>query len=180
MKICLVGPCSPRHLDSLLNDCDDTILDKFEFFSGLPVSNLAIDLVRLGHEVQIVSTYFGSHEISLEGKNLRAWFLPSERSHRKRALSLWKCDRARIEQKIRSLDFDVIHAHWTYEYALPALKIENDAIITAHDSPLRILLHYRDVYWLLRFFLSFLVRIKTRNLFAVSHHLANDWRSLMF
>lgn len=179
LKVCLVGPCSPNHLNDLLTDFSLERYSNNVFFPGVPVSTLAKELVNLGHEVIVVSTFFGSHDLAFHGSGITLHLLTSEISHRKRALTLFHKDRQKIFQKLKSLEFDVLHAHWSYEYALSALAFDSRTLITAHDSPLRILYHYRDPYWLLRFIISLFVKFKIENLCVVSDHLKRDWKTLM-
>ena len=36
-------------------------------------------------------------------------------------------------------DPDIVHAHWTYEFALGAIESRVPTVVTAHDAPLSIL-----------------------------------------
>jgi glycosyltransferase involved in cell wall biosynthesis len=78
------------------------------------------------------------------------------------------------------LQFDGVHAHWTYEFAIAALKIDTNAIMTAHDAPLTIFRWFKDPYRFLRLVMAVRVRFLAKNLTCVSPYLSKKWQSEMF
>lgn len=66
---------------------------------------------------------------------------------------------------------DVIHAHWTYEFAMAALDSGLRHVITAHDSPLKVLKYTRNLYRLGRYFMARRVYKRAQTLTAVSPYL---------
>jgi len=181
MKICLVGPCSPVDLNDLLTDFDISKYSDFKFYRGIPVSTLAAAFLKAGHEVEIISTATGSiaDPIILHGKRLKFTIVKGNSSPRNRALSLFRSDRKNLSKVIRATEADIFHAHWIYEFALATLQTKKNVIVTAHDSPVKILFHYLDAYRLLRLVLAIVVRIKCKYLTAVSPYLAQNWRKQM-
>ena len=181
MKICLVGPCSPLDIDHGLFEFKPDNYDYLEFYRGIPVSTLANELLAAGHEVEIISTAFNllEEQMILSGPRLKFTIVRSTKNTKVRALTLWKSDRKLLTRAIEKSDADVFHAHWTYEFAMATLTCKRDALITAHDAPIKIFQHYRDIYRLLRLVMAFYVRFRTRNLSAVSPYLADSWRTKM-
>lgn len=146
------------------------------------MSTLAEALLKNGHEVQIISTAMdlGVEEIILNGDRLKFTIVKGSSSPRNRALTLFWSDRKRLRKAINKTQADVFHAHWTYEFALAALKCKKKVLVSAHDAPIEILRYYRDPYRFLRLLLSIIVRLKCKNLAAVSPYLASKWKKQMF
>jgi glycosyltransferase involved in cell wall biosynthesis len=181
MKICLIGPCSPLDIDHGLFEFRPDNYDYLDFYRGIPVSTLANELLAAGHEIEIISTAYNlvEEQIILSGPRLKFTIVRSTKNTKVRALTLWKSDRKLLVTAIKKSDADIFHAHWTYEFAMATLTCKRDALISAHDAPIKILQHYRDIYRLLRLVMAFYVRFRTRNLAVVSPYLADSWRTKM-
>jgi L-malate glycosyltransferase len=181
LKICLVGPCSPHDLLDVLTDFQSEEYGNVGFYRGIPVSTLATELLKANHEVEIVSTATGleTEELVFRGERLKITIVQGSASARNRALTLFFADRRNIVKVIRETDAEIYHAHWTYEFALATLMTKKNVLVTAHDSPFTILRYYRDPYRFLRLVLAWIVRLKCRNLAAVSPNLARSWRRQM-
>jgi glycosyltransferase involved in cell wall biosynthesis len=98
---------------------------------------------------------------------------------RERALDLFKIERRALTDEIRRQRPDIVHAHWTYEFALAALASGLPTLVTAHDAPLTILRHYRDPYRAARLAMAVWVRVKRPQMSAVSPYLARQWQREM-
>lgn len=182
MKICLVGPCSPLDISHEQFKFEPDSYEQVSFYRGIPVSTLANELLAAGHEVEIISTAFNlvESQIILSGPRLKFTIVRSTKNTKIRALTFWRSDRKLLARAIEKSDADVFHAHWTYEFAMATLSCKKNALVTAHDAPIRIFQHYRDIFRLLRLGLAIYVRFRTRNLAAVSPYLADSWRRNMF
>lgn len=89
-----------------------------------------------------------------------------------RTADFFSFERAQLLAVLEHYKPDVVHAHWTYEYALAALSYTPDAVITVHDNA-RIIFNY--VRTLNRFFHLLLARYvfrKGRRFTAVSPYMA--------
>jgi hypothetical protein len=60
-----------------------------------------------------------------------------------RAWDLFAQERAGLERAMREDPCDVVHAHWTYEFALAALASGQPTLVTARDWAPTILLMQR-------------------------------------
>ena len=79
------------------------------------------------------------------------------------------------------LEPDVVHAHWTYEYALAAQDSGLPHVITVHDEPWEILKGFRNFYFFLRLLNSIRVRLrKSENIVFVSDYIRFLWNKRMF
>ena len=154
--------------------------EEFAGFRGIPVSDLARGLILSGHEVAIVTSAVDlQRSVEFDGPSLHLVVVPSRSRARERALDLYAAERRAIGSAARAIEADVIHAHWTYEFAWAALDDGRPTIVTAHDAPLTILRHYRNRYRAVRAVMAGIVRAKVRHLTAVSPYLAERWRRQM-
>jgi glycosyltransferase involved in cell wall biosynthesis len=80
---------------------------------------------------------------------------------------------------LQAIQPDVVHAHWTYEFAAAALNSGLPTLVTAHDAPVTVLRHFRDPYRAARLALAVWVRARRPSLTAVSPYLAERWRTEM-
>ena len=182
LRITLTGPCSPADVSSLL---DERYQDETQAFIGqrsVAVSTLAKELVALGYVVSVVTT---ANEISgaaklFTGHNFALRVVPRRSRFRERALSFYKMERQFLLEEIKKSQPDLVHAHWTNEYALAALKSNHLVLVTARDAPLTIFLRYSlTIHSFLQLLMSLHVRMKVENLSAVSTYLAKRWRKEM-
>ena len=94
---------------------------------------------------------------------------------------MFAVERAGVAHALSGIGADVVHAHWTYEFALGALKTgDRPTVITAHDAPFTVLSHMPDAYRLVRALMASMTRLKRPTLTAVSPYLAERWRREMF
>ena len=91
-----------------------------------------------------------------------------------RTIDFYRYERKRILAVLRQHKPDVVHAHWTYEFALAALAYTPDALITVHDNAQTI---FKYVPTLERLFMLLLARYvfqKGRWFTAVSPYMAES------
>lgn len=175
-RVILCGPAEPSEL------FEAKLGQKFPGGNGgRPVNSLAKALVNSGIDVDVVSTspHIVNYWVHSEG-NLRCHLIPLRRSAKQVALDLFAVERNLLITILNSIEADIIHAHWTYEFAMASLKVDRPLLITAHDAPLKILSYFRDRYRTLRLFMAVLVRIKARNISFVSPYLLQQWKREMF
>jgi glycosyltransferase involved in cell wall biosynthesis len=106
---------------------------------------------------------------------LTAYLIPQRGRARVLGLSQFKNEIEDMKSVLSTQRFDVIHAHWTYEFALAALAVDGNALITAHDAPLTILRSFNDPYRFFRMIMAVRVRLRAKNLTFVSPYLASRW-----
>lgn len=173
--VLLCGPAEPGEIF----DCADHH-QLPHGLGGVPVNLLARALVSHGWRVTVVST---SPDVAKLWRHreadLEVVLVPARASARTRALDLFKVERRALTTEIRRQQPDLVHAHWTYEFALAALASGLPTLVTAHDAPLKILRHYRDPYRTMRLAMALWVRMKRPQLTAVSPYLAEQWRREM-
>lgn len=177
LHIALVGPAEPRALAHHLGQTGIP-----EGLGGVPVNELADGLLALGHRVSIFTCSPAVNTtVRLDGENLDITLVPYRTSGRARALDFFRQERRELERALKNCSVDVVHAHWTYEFALAAIKSgETPVLVTAHDAPFTVLRRMTDAYRLIRTAMAIRVRFAVRELTAVSPYLADRWRREMF
>jgi len=133
MKIVVTGQTDLRLLADLLDAPTDSPVG----MGGVPPVHEIRKLVERGHEVVLVTLDPTiDEEVVLRGPGLTVHVGPCR--PRRAIRTMYRAERRYLSTTIRSIDPDVVHAHWTYEYALAALDAGPPVVVTIHDAPLRI------------------------------------------
>lgn len=178
MKIALLAPIETSSVVELLGNPSQPLP---RGYPGAPLFGiLATALVNCGHEVQAFTTdsslyRSGNQPMVISGPRFALHYIPSrprsfrpERGRLGRMLDLFAYERKGLIKALKGFDPDVIHAHWTYEFAWAALDSSAPCVITAHDSPWDVLLHTKDLYRAGRYMMARNVMRRATNLTAVS------------
>jgi glycosyltransferase involved in cell wall biosynthesis len=110
---------------------------------------------------------------------LKMTVLPRRSRARHVVKDLYRAERRQMEAVLKRSDAEVIHAHWTYEFAWAASTDKRPLIVTAHDSPLTVLRYQPDAYRAVRALVAIIVRPKLGTLTAVSPYLRLRWQREM-
>ncbi len=151
MHIGIVGPIATADITHLIQG-DVTGLPVG--YEGAPLlATLITELLRLGHRVSAF-TLSGDMPLSggvvvAQGKNFSLSYIP-KRSHAwrpngfrlGRILDLYAFEREKLQRAIAQVAPEVVHAHWSYEFALAALQTGLPHVVTCHDSPYRVAKFY--------------------------------------
>ena len=181
MNIVLLGSVNPLDFD--LSKADYGRVDGLKFGRSVPVSDLATSLAELGHRVTVIGiTESADSVLSLTTQSgVKLIYVLGRRKEKLKAVTFYSVERKSMLSQIASLDPDVVHAHWTYEYALTAQDSGIPHVITVHDEPWEILGGFRNVYFFLRLLNSIRVRLRrSDNLVFVSEYLRTLWNKRMF
>jgi len=92
---------------------------------------------RGNHLVVFAGSLSVSSPTRFEGDRISLIVCPLRR--KRAAYDWWAAERRDLVEAMRASRCDIIHAHWTYEFAAAALDSGIPSLITAHDSPLVIL-----------------------------------------
>jgi glycosyltransferase involved in cell wall biosynthesis len=171
MHVAIVGPARPSEF----------MADAPAGLGGSPVNELVRALLAEDVRVTLVTADPALRETwrgSIGGLDIRC--VPYRSRARARARDFFRQERKLLAQEISASGADVVHAHWTYEFALAALSVDRSALITAHDAPVTVLRHHRDAYRLVRLLMASRVRWRVQNLGVVSPYLHSRWQREMF
>jgi len=144
-------------------------------YPGAPFTGVLIgELLKQGHKVSAFTTdpslYRNSGTVKASGPNFDFYVCPARprawrfnRNHLGRAVDGFSYERQQLFDVINTAKPDIIHAHWTYEFALSAISTGIPHLITCHDSPAAVLRYTRSLYRAIRYFMA-------RKVFNTGHH----------
>lgn len=145
---------------------------------GTPVNLLTRELLRRGRRVVLFSLDPAvSDEIVLDGPSLRICIGPFRP---KRARDFFAAERAYLRRAIVRERPRLLHAQWTYEYAMAAQASGLPHVITAHDAPLNVLRLNPIPYRVARTLMAYRVLSRARRVVAVAPHVERHLRRFMF
>lgn len=177
LRIVLLGPVSPSALSRYLYPQDAKIAALDDGVHGPSIGALATGLLDLGHQLTIVTHRRGYPALHLEGHNVIFHRVNSRSSPRQQILDGFRRERRDMLRLLRGVQADLVHAQWTYEWGLVALRIALPRVVTIHDAPLTVLQQNKSLYWILRYLMALRFRLLARNvsLLAVSPYVAHRW-----
>jgi glycosyltransferase involved in cell wall biosynthesis len=179
-RVVIVGPASPADLAAHLSERDRERGAAIRGLGGAPVNSLVTALLQHQIEVELVTlTPEITYPCHLSGPGLDIRVGPHRSRARHRAKDFYAQERRAVSDLLAQASGDIVHAHWTCEFALPCESDRRPVLVTAHDAPLSVLRYCRDAYRLMRTILAYRVRLGIRTLSAVSPHLVTRWRREM-
>jgi L-malate glycosyltransferase len=148
---------------------------------GSPVNLLCRELLARGQRVTIFTADPGAaDEVVLNGPLLRICIVPlGQPAGRRPARDFFATERRHLVASIRRERPDVLHAQWTYQFALAAQASGLPHLITAHDAPLRILRHELIPYRIAHTLMAYRVLARARRVVSVSPYVATHLRRYM-
>lgn len=178
MRVVVVGPgdavavaaaCAPALLPRLAN---------VRGYPARPTELLVSALLQVGVEVEFVtlSPSVTAPVTMTEGplSILVGAYRPDGR-----ARDLFRAERRSLAALLAQTTGDLLHAHWTYEFAWSVLHDTRPRVVTVHDAPLTIVRHMPTAYRAVRAAMAYRVRAGSFGGIAVSPYLAGRWRREM-
>jgi glycosyltransferase involved in cell wall biosynthesis len=132
-------------------------------------------LLDRGHQVTIYTLSLDlEQETIIRGPRLTAFVGPMRSAERAR--NLWRNEIDYLAGAIARERPAFVHAHWTYEFAMGALKSGVPTVTTIHDLPWNVLRYFRDPYRVARLLLAYKVAWRGKRYTAVSSDAARHFR----
>ncbi|GBL45103.1 glycosyltransferase [Sulfuriferula multivorans] len=188
MRIGIAGPLSTPDIEHLL-DGDTSHLPREMKGASLLVT-LIEALIGNGHEVSAFTTdpalvprrqnrvIARGHRFTVHYVPRRRHSLRPDRGARGRMLDFFALERHALTDAILQESPDIVHAHWTYEFAAAALDTGLPCLLTCHDSPWAILNMQRDLYRVGRLLMAKSVLRRARHATVVSPYLVEALRGM--
>ena len=169
MKIGIAGPITLSGLAEPLGRRTD-LPAGYEFPL---IADMVLELLRRRHRVSVFTLDPGiTSPQTIEGDGLTVHIGRMRSKHRGR--DGYASERADLVAAMRRDRCDLIHAHWTYEFALAASAAGQPYVVTAHDSPVDNARLFRSPYWWLRAALAWRVLTPKVHLSAVSPYIVEQ------
>jgi glycosyltransferase involved in cell wall biosynthesis len=137
--------------------------------AGSVVATLVEGLLDDGHEVVVFSLSRRTDTGVREARSLTVHDIP-ERPDR-RARDLFAVERQGLLEAVRAHPVDVLHAHWSYEYALAALASGRPTLVTLHDHAPTIARYQPDMHRAVRLLMNTAVVRRAPHLTVTSPYL---------
>lgn len=145
---------------------------------GVPVTAIVNELLRRGHRVVVATLSPDVHtDVVLRGPRLSLHVGRYRQSGRAR--DAFRVERRTIERAFEREQVDVVHAHWTYEFALGALSSGKPTLVTIRDWAPTILRFHRDPYRAVRLFMHMATLARGRHFTTTSPYIvtaAAKWK----
>lgn len=177
----VIGVAGPIDVHALAAHLDTSPSRLPTGLGGVPVTLLVQELLARGHHVRVATLSPdvgpGRAGALLEGPRLRI-SVGRYRRHG-RARDAFRAERHAVRDALRREAPDVVHAHWSYEFALGALASGRPTLVTLHDWAPTILGFHRDGYRAVRLAMHVATLARGRRFTAVSPYIeqaARRWR----
>ncbi len=171
LKIVFAGPTDVNQLADLTGQPAPVNVHSF----GL-TADIVRQYVQMGHQVHvIVQSSEVTSSLTYGTESLSVTIVPVRRALHT-VPSWFRREVREIKDAILKAKPDVVHAHWTYEYARGGLASGLPILITAHDAPTRIWRMMKPKYfWWPKLLQAALVARTARHMTAVSPYTADVW-----
>jgi L-malate glycosyltransferase len=155
LHIGIAGPIASADIAAMLHEPSSAL--PFGYAGAPLLGTLIGELLRRGHRV---SAFTLSSDLPLtnqpavvaSGPRFNIYFCPMRPRawpfnglRPGRIVDLYAFERAGLERAIATAAPEVIHAHWSYEFAWAALRSGVPHVVTCHDSPFLIARYQRDL-----------------------------------
>jgi glycosyltransferase involved in cell wall biosynthesis len=176
LQIAISAPVNVRALTPFLDSADAHVPRGLGSTATTP---LIAELLKRGHEVSVFTLDSEvDRELSLSGPRLRIHIGPYRKSGRGR--DFFKQEVGFLRRAIQRETPRVVHAHWTYEFALGALQSGSSTIVTIHDLPWCVLRYLPSFYRTARLSMALQVARSNAMFTAVSSDAAGHFQKYLF
>ncbi|MFJ7293388.1 glycosyltransferase family 4 protein [Streptomyces collinus] len=173
MRVAIAAPIGLRNLSRMLDpELESTVP---EGMVAPVATSLAVELCRSGHEITVV-TLSPDVTVPVQRRIGPVHVLVGPYRARHRARDAFRHERNTVRDLLDSVDTDLVHAHWTYEFGLGALASRHPCLISVHDWAPAILRHNPDPYRLVRLLMQLRCLVKARELAVVSPYIQDQLR----
>jgi len=173
MKIFLAGPTNLEMLEDLIGRKVGVKVHSFPLTAELVRGYMAA-----GHDVRIgvFSQELNQKQMLIESDCLSIAIVRSRRA-RESLIDWFGREVKGMSDAIVEWQPDIVHAHWTYEYARAAIRSGFPSVITAHDVPSSLFSLMRPrYYWWPKLLQGFIVSRRSRMMTGQSPYTVEGWK----
>lgn len=172
----MLGPATPRELVEFLPGTATESLPPG--IGGTPVNLLTRELLRRGQRVVLFTLDPTlQREMVLRGPLLTVCIGPWRTDHPAR--DFFAAERRWLLHAIQREQPSILHAQWTYEYALAAQASRLPTVITAHDAPWNVLRLNPIPYRMARTLMAYRAISRAPRIAAVAPYVASHLKRYM-
>lgn len=168
-----IGLCGPIKIRELSGWVSRNFQEKYSDIGvgGPSVNLLANELLNRGHKLSLFSLdpklekplRYKSYSLNINVLPMRG---------RMRALDFFRTEKRRLREEMEGSNIDILHGHWTYEYAQAVLRVKVPYVISVRDWAPEILRQLDDKgYRFLRLLMNHYTLKKAENLICNSEYL---------
>lgn len=165
MRVVIAAPVDLPQLGRLLDPGGADRLSPG--LGGSWASALVAAVAAAGHEVTLVTLCPLTRQVERRRFGPVDLLVGPYRA-RHRARDAFRQERRAVREMVDSVDADVVHAHWTYEFGLGSLAARHPVLVTVHDWAPAILRHKPDGYRAVRMLMQARCLARSRHLTVVS------------
>jgi glycosyltransferase involved in cell wall biosynthesis len=174
----MIALCAPTDIHALARFCGQDTSDVAPGLGSTATTPLIIELLRRGHTLVVYTLSENlSHPAVYRWGNLTVHVGSCRTRHLAR--NFYRPEIKWLRQIIMDTAPPFVHAHWTYEFALGALRSGVKTVTTIHDLPWNVLRYYRDPHRAVRLAMSYEVAARGTHFTAVSHDAAAHFRQYL-
>jgi glycosyltransferase involved in cell wall biosynthesis len=181
MRIAIVSPSDKSYISKFLpNENMHELPNGYE--GAIFIGSLIDVFLKMNHEVIAITTspsMNNDYEIKKFTHGNFTWIVVPRRPHSfrfngqkiGRIIDLYSYEIKKISFLIKSIKPDIVHAHWSYEFAGAAIKSGIPHLVTVHDNAHKVLKYIRAPYRLGKLIMSEIFLRKARNVSTVSPYM---------
>lgn len=182
LHVGFAGPITVAHVSSFLDQKNDLPIG----YTGAPIMGTLIQQLLLrGYHVSAFTTdsslYKKDKTLKFSGKNFDLYVCPARPKAWRfngfrlgRAVDGFSYEIKKLKEAMELANPDILHAHWTYEFALAAQKTTIPNLITCHDSPGVVLKFNKNPYRSMRYLMARAVFSHAKQLTTVSDYMMHE------
>ena len=168
-----IGISSPVTIKEFLKYLDSDGQARAAPYEGLlapSVNPIVHEFLQRGHEVVIFTLDKEVRRpIVVQGEKLKIYIGRYRKSARLRALTVFAAEIIALRGFIKKERLDVIHAHWTYEFAIASLAARCPIVCTVRDIAEEIFKIHHDAYRYVRLWMNRYVFARARRICFVAN-----------
>lgn len=171
----MIALCAPTDIHALARFCGRDVARVAPGLGSTATTPLIVELLRRGHQLTVFTLSEGLQRAEMyRWENLTVHVGPCRERHLAR--NYYRQEIAWLQRVIRESAPPFVHAHWTYEFALGALRSGVKTVTTIHDLPWNVLRYYRDPHRAVRLLMAYEVAWRGKHFTAVSQDAAAHFR----